>query len=68
MSKTENNIQDQLSKLEAIVAWFEHDDIDVEEAIAKFEEGNKLADAIKEKLAGLENKITIIKDRFDDTV
>ena len=66
MSQLETNLQQQLEELEAIVAWFEQDDIEIEAAIAKFEEGSKLADTIKEKLAGLENKITVLKARFDD--
>lgn len=66
MSQKETSIQQQLEELEAIVAWFEQDDIDIETAITKFEEGNKLADAIKERLGGLENKITVLKERFDD--
>ena len=66
MSKKEANLQEQLKDLEAIVAWFEQDDIEIEEAIAKFEEGSKLAEDIKQKLEGLENKITVLKQRFDD--
>lgn len=66
MSQKEVNLQKQLEELEAIVAWFEQDDIEIETAIAKFEEGSKLADSIKEKLARLENKITVLKTRFDD--
>ena len=66
MSQKEPNLQTQLEELEAIVAWFEQDDIEIEAAIAKFEEGSKLADSIKEKLSGLENKITVLKQRFDD--
>ncbi|MBC7746567.1 exodeoxyribonuclease VII small subunit [Pedobacter sp.] len=66
MSQKETNLQTQLQELEAIVAWFEQDDIEIEAAIAKFEEGSQLADSIKEKLSGLENKITVLKQRFDD--
>lgn len=66
MSAKEVNLQKQLEELEAIVAWFEQDDIDIEAAIAQFEKGSELADSIKEKLSTLENKITVLKERFDD--
>lgn len=65
MSDPKTNLQDQLQELEAIVAWFERDDLDIQEAIDKFEAGSKLADQIKGRLATLENKITVLKERFD---
>lgn len=59
------NLQQELEELEKIVTWFEAEDIDVEAAITKFEEGAKRADAIREQLDALENKITVLKQRFD---
>ena len=66
MSKqNEVSLTDQIAKLDEVVAWFEQDDFDIDAAIAKFEEGAELADDIKQKLSTLENKITILKKRFD---
>lgn len=62
-----DNLQTQLDELEKIVQWFENDEIDVEEAIAKFEKGIERADAIKAQLETLENKISVLKTRFDQT-
>lgn len=67
MSQKEISLDQQLKDLEAIVAWFESDDIDIEAAITKFKEGSVLAESIKEKLSSLENKITVLKERFDTT-
>lgn len=64
MSQAKPDIQTQLAQLEEVVAWFERDDIDIQEAIARFEEGSRLAEDIKERLAHLENKITVLKERF----
>lgn len=64
--KTDISLQQQIDELESLIAWFERDDVDLEEAIAKFEEGSELADRIKERLDQLENKITVLKQRFDD--
>ena len=56
----------QLAELEELVAWFDQDDLDIEQAIDKFEKGSKLADDIKTELAQFENKITILKQKFED--
>ncbi len=61
----EQTLTEQLAHLDEIVAWFEQDDFDMEEAIAKFEEGSALADDIRSKLQTLENKITVLKEKFD---
>jgi exodeoxyribonuclease VII small subunit len=54
-----------MAEFEAIVEWFDCDDLDVEAAIAKFEEGSKLAEQIKQQLAEAKNKIEIVKKKFD---
>lgn len=63
--KKQPTLKDKLHELEAVVTWFEQDDLDVEQAIAKFEAGSKLADEIAEQLASLENTVTVLKGRFD---
>lgn len=66
MSNTKTpNLNDQLAELDELLAWFERPDIDLDEALAKFEQGNKLAETIKKRLSDVENKITILKERFD---
>ncbi len=65
MSK-EKTLKQKLADLEALVTWFDSEDVDVEEAITKFDEGSKLADEIRDDLKTLENKITILKKRFDE--
>lgn len=62
----EATLSQQLAQLDDIVAWFEQDDFDMEAAIAKFEEGSALAGSIRSKLATLENKITVLKQSFDE--
>ncbi len=65
MSKKDQNLKQQIRELEEVVAWFEQDDLDVEQAITMFEKGSKLAEEISTQLAHLENKITVLKERFD---
>ncbi|HSE29848.1 MAG TPA: exodeoxyribonuclease VII small subunit [Candidatus Saccharimonadales bacterium] len=58
------NLNDQFKELDELLAWFERPDLDVEEALAKFEEGVKLTDEIKKRISEAENKITILKEKF----
>jgi exodeoxyribonuclease VII small subunit len=54
-----------LKELEAITAWFESSDADLDQGLAKFERGMELAAALKEHLSLVENKIEKIKLKFD---
>ncbi|MEI7740884.1 MAG: exodeoxyribonuclease VII small subunit [bacterium] len=53
-------------ELEAIAAYFESENVDVEEGIKKFEEGMALAKACKERLTEIENKVVEIKKKFGE--
>ena len=55
----------QMAELEAITAWFESPDIDLDEALAKFERGMELASGLKKQLGEVENKIEKIKKSFE---
>jgi exodeoxyribonuclease VII small subunit len=65
MSKSQKSLRELMDEFEAVVAWFDNDDLDVEVAIAKFEEGSKLAEQIKQQLSEAKNKIEIVKKKFD---
>lgn len=58
------NFKKQLNELEAIVEWFEREDVDLDEALGKFERGIKLAAELKKYLSEMENKVEVIKKRF----
>lgn len=53
-------------ELEEIIKWFEQEDVDLEESLRKFERGLELAQACKERLKEVENKVTEIKAKFDE--
>ncbi len=63
--KNEKRLKHQLAELDELIAWFDQDDFDLDEALEKFDEGVKLAESIKQRLKKLENKIIILKQRFD---
>ena len=52
-------------ELEEIVAWFEREEVDLEEGIKKFERGLDLAQRCKHRLMDVENRVTAIKSKFD---
>lgn len=59
-------LSELMTKLDGIVDWFNQADIDIDQATAKFEEGVKLAEIIKEKLQKTDNKINQIKLRMTE--
>lgn len=84
MSKASNNVDgnvdnketqlDKLSltelmnQLDQIVAWFNSGEVDIDQAAAKFDEGVKLAEVIKAKLAETDTKINQIKLKLEKVV
>ena len=59
-------IKENIAKLELLMQWFDGDEFEIEESIAKFEEAKKLADEIKKQLKEVENKITVLKQSVDE--
>lgn len=60
-----STIKEKLAELDELVAWFENDDVDIEQALKKFEQAEKLADEIGGELKSAKNKIEVIKKKFD---
>ena len=63
--KNDKPLKDQLAQLDEIIGWFDQDDFDLDQALEKFDQGVALADDIKKRLLKLENKIVVLKERFD---
>jgi len=61
----DKTIQQKISDLDALVAWFDSDEFSLETALDKFKEAEALALAIEKDLAGLKNDIEIVKKKFD---
>lgn len=54
-----------LKELEAITAWFEGENIDLDEGLVKFERGMELAGKLRAGLAATQNRVEQIKQKFD---
>lgn len=68
-SKKTVDLNQLMAQLDEIVAWFNAGNVDIEQAAKKFDEGVKLAEQIKQRLAETENKVNQIKlklEKFED--
>lgn len=62
----EPDLNTLMKQFDEIVAWFDQEELDVEAALKKFEEGNKLAEEIRKRLETLENRITVLKQSVSE--
>lgn len=66
MSKTDNKtVSQKMNDLSELVAWFESDEFELEQAIGKYKDAEKLAGEIEHDLSELKNEITVLKTKFD---
>ncbi|MCA9334799.1 exodeoxyribonuclease VII small subunit [Candidatus Saccharibacteria bacterium] len=64
MSKNNETIQQKITRLDKVVAWFESDDFELEQASQKLKEAAKLANEIEADLASIANDIQQVKQSF----
>ena len=60
MKKEEKGFEESIVELEQIVESLEKDDLNLDDSIAKFEQGMKIAKDCNKKLEEAEKKITIL--------
>lgn len=66
MSKENKSIQDKVTELSELVAWFDSDEFTLETALDTFKKAETLAEAIESDLKALKNDIKIVKQKFDE--
>jgi len=65
MSTIKNEmIATKLEKLEALLAWFESDEVTVEDALKKYEEALVLSQELEVQLLDAKNQVEVIKKKF----
>lgn len=64
--KNNTSISEKTIKLNELVEWFDSDDFELEEALDKFAEAEKLASEIEADLLAMKNNITIVKKKFNE--
>lgn len=57
-------IAEKLDKLEELLAWFESEEITVEEALAKYEQALGLSKELETQLEKAKNQVEVIKKKF----
>jgi len=60
-TKTYRQLSEQLAD---ILAWFESQDIDLDQAVAKYEQATQLLDQMERYLKNAENKVRKINAKF----
>lgn len=65
MSKVNKSISEKMAKLTELISWFDGTDFNLELAVDKFKEAEKLAAEIEKDLSSLKNEIEIVKQKFD---
>lgn len=67
MSQSANkDLNEKLKKLEAILSWFESEEISLEESLVKYEEALALSKEIEVELLAAKNQIEIIDKKFSE--
>ncbi len=64
MVKTAKTYRELQAELDAIMAWFDSDEVDIDQAVAKYEEGMRIVKALEAQLTEAENKIEAISSKF----
>ena len=67
-AKNNMTIAEKTDTLNEMIVWFNSDDFELERALDKFTEAEKLAEEIEKDLQALKNRIEIVKEKFDRSV
>ena len=61
MSSKNDTFADKMKELEAIVAWFDSGEVNLDQAVEKFERGTVLAKELKADISTIENKVKTLQ-------
>ena len=64
-NKVDKTVQEKLSELSELVAWFQSPAFTLEDALDKFKQSEVLAEEIEKDLTKLKNDIKVVKKKFD---
>ena len=63
-AKEQQTIAEKMEQLEALLAWFESEEITVETALEKYEQALKLSKELEVQLEDAKNQVEVIKKKF----
>jgi len=61
----QKSVSEKMNELSKLVAWFEGDDFELEQALDTYGKAEQLATEIEHDLVNLKNEITVLKEKFD---
>lgn len=65
MSDKSKTIQEKLTELADLVAWFQGGAFKLEDALTKFKTAEALAEEVEKDLTKLKNEINVVAKKFD---
>ncbi len=65
MSVKNESISEKTTRLNELVRWFDGEEFNLELALDKFKDAEKLALEIEKDLLSLKNEIEVVKQKFD---
>jgi exonuclease VII small subunit len=66
-TKNNQTIRQKTEALNALVAWFDSDEFELEQALGKFKDAERLAAEIEKDLLALKNEVNVLRQKFDET-
>lgn len=64
--KLAKTIAQSLEEFESVVAWFDGENFELEEALEKYRQAEALAKEIEKQLAQVKNEVEVLKQSFSD--
>lgn len=59
-------LQQNMEKLDTLLAWFDGDEFTLEESVEKFNQAKQLAQVIETQLDAFDNEVTVVKRSLED--
>ncbi|MBP9738698.1 exodeoxyribonuclease VII small subunit [Candidatus Saccharibacteria bacterium] len=63
-TQNKQTVEEQIAELDALLAWFESDDVTVDEALTKYERAQVLSKELTAALQEAKNKVEVIKQKY----
>lgn len=65
MTKSNKTIQEKITDLQGLTAWFESDEFELEKALDVFKQAEELAAEIETDLKKLKNDVQVVAKKFE---
>ena len=64
--KNSSSVKDQMEQLDKALAWFDSEELNLEDAFKKYEEAAELANTLEETLQEMKNKVKVLSSLHQD--